>query len=131
MTTKTIDVADTTRTQLDWLVAKAEGHIDDVSSWLYQATVVDVADSDSYHPSEKWAQGGPIIEREGIATREIPPVSGGNEYIFTRRWIAEIFRFPGGPRRSVAYGTTPLVAAMRCYVASHLGNEIEIPEELT
>jgi hypothetical protein len=27
-------------------------------------------------------------------------------------------------------GDTPLIAAMRCYVASKLGEEIDIPEEL-
>jgi hypothetical protein len=29
-----------------------------------------------------------------------------------------------------ADGSTPLIAAMRCYVASKLGDEVEIPEEL-
>jgi hypothetical protein len=29
------------------------------------------------------------------------------------------------------YGDTPLIAAMRCYVASKLGDEVEIPNELT
>ena len=29
-----------------------------------------------------------------------------------------------------AYGTTPLVAAMRCYVASKLGDEVDVPVEL-
>lgn len=28
-------------------------------------------------------------------------------------------------------GPAPLIAAMRCYVASKLGEEVEIPEELT
>jgi len=28
------------------------------------------------------------------------------------------------------HGDTPLIAAMRCYVASKLGDEVEIPEEL-
>jgi hypothetical protein len=28
-------------------------------------------------------------------------------------------------------GPTPLIAAMRCYVASKLGDYIDIPEELT
>jgi hypothetical protein len=28
-------------------------------------------------------------------------------------------------------GPTPLIAAMRCYVASKLGDEVDIPEELT
>jgi len=27
-------------------------------------------------------------------------------------------------------GPTPLIAAMRCYVASKLGDEVEIPQEL-
>ncbi len=27
-------------------------------------------------------------------------------------------------------GPTPLIAAMRCYVASKLGDEVDIPEEL-
>lgn len=29
-----------------------------------------------------------------------------------------------------AEGPTPLIAAMRCYVASKLGDEVDIPEEL-
>jgi hypothetical protein len=28
------------------------------------------------------------------------------------------------------HGHTPLIAAMRCYVASKLGEEIDVPEEL-
>jgi hypothetical protein len=28
------------------------------------------------------------------------------------------------------YGPTPLIAAMRCYVASKMGDEIELPEEV-
>ena len=27
-------------------------------------------------------------------------------------------------------GPTPLIAAMRCFVASHLGDEVNVPEEL-
>jgi len=27
-------------------------------------------------------------------------------------------------------GPTPLIAAMRCYVASKLGEEVDVPEEL-
>jgi hypothetical protein len=29
------------------------------------------------------------------------------------------------------YGPTPLIAAMRCYVEAKLGDEVEIPKELT
>lgn len=107
---------------LDWAVAKYEGnHI------TFAPDGLPSGQWEMY--SSNWSLAGPIIEREGIATREIPPVSGDNGCIVTRRWIAEMFRIPGGPRRSVAYGTTPLVAAMRCYVASKLGEVVEIPEE--
>ena len=29
------------------------------------------------------------------------------------------------------HGPTPLIAAMRCYVASKLGDEVDVPDELT
>jgi hypothetical protein len=66
--------------------------------------------------STEWAHGGPIIEREEIAT-----VSGGcGEWRAERYLDAEVY----------SYGPTPLIAAMRCYVASKLGDEVEIPKEL-
>jgi hypothetical protein len=73
-----------------------------------------------YKPSTNWSQGGPIIEREGLQLRK------RNDHYFPEpfwqagRWI-DITLTPG---------PTPLIAAMRCYVASKLGDEIEIPEEL-
>jgi hypothetical protein len=39
-------------------------------------------------------------------------------------WFCEIAE--GG----LWFGPTPLIAAMRCYVASKLGDDINIPEEL-
>jgi hypothetical protein len=94
---------------LDWAVASIEliGH-DDYTNVL----MVTVGDDNDwrYNPSTDWTQGGPIIEREGIAL--IPG------------WTAERPGFS-------ADGNTPLIAAMRCYVASKLGDEVEIPEELT
>lgn len=71
----------------------------------------------SYHPSTNWAQGGPIIERE-----KLDVFCSGNV------WDAST-----GDRHPnvIKTGTTPLIAAMRCYVASKLGDEVEIPEELT
>ena len=66
--------------------------------------------------STNWAQGGPIIEREGITLRCYTDAL----------WDASI----GRRLDYVANGPTPLIAAMRCYVASKLGDEVEIPEEL-
>ena len=71
-----------------------------------------------FKPSSNWAQGGPIIERDGIQIKK-----------HASNWIA----LPADAEFSEeAYqeGDTPLIAAMRCYVASKLGDEIEIPEEL-
>jgi len=72
-----------------------------------------------FEPSCVWAQGGPIIERECIAISCIH-ITGWTPDTWTARH----------PQRFNAEGPTPLIAAMRCYVASKLGDEVEIPEEL-
>lgn len=70
-------------------------------------------------PDADWSQGGPIIERERIWLQpEIGKDGCGNA------WYAVSLL------NTDAYGPTPLIAAMRCYVASKLGDEVEIPEEL-
>ncbi len=66
--------------------------------------------------STSWAQGGPIVEREKI---EILPTLNP-EYWSCR--VAKKSRWHEGP--------TPLIAAMRCYVASKRGDTVEIPEGL-
>lgn len=105
---------------LDWAVAFIEGN---------EITFYGEWPSGMWEKySENWSQGGPIIERERISVREITPILW-NTGVTSPRWIAEIFRFPGGPRRAVAHGATPLIAAMRCYVAHKLGDVVDIPEE--
>ena len=69
-----------------------------------------------FEPSTDWAQGGPIIERERISVVAMPDGS----------WQAQ-----GINLRPHFHNPTPLIAAMRCYVASKLGDDIEIPKELT
>ena len=90
---------------LDWAVMTCEGYV--------QPKPIEWILGGHFTPSTNWAQGGPIIEREGIAVREVLKGS----------WVADLeVGFEEGP--------TPLIAAMRCYVASQLGDEVEIPEEL-
>lgn len=72
-----------------------------------------------------WVQGGPIIEREGIATYVMPGGAGG---LWRAEWHSANAR--GAPIKSYSAGPTPLIAAMRCLVASKFGDEVEIPEEL-
>jgi len=75
------------------------------------------------HYSTDWAHGGPIIEREKIGLFKGNPLyfPEGNENgdYYEDLWIAGKY-----------HGQTPLIAAMRCYVASQLGDEVDIPEEL-
>ena len=72
---------------------------------------------DGFFPSTDWSQAGPIIEREGVCLW-----SEGYD------WEAKIQTGPG--EWLTEWDASPLVAAMRCYVASKLGDEVDIPEEL-
>ena len=100
---------------LDWAVAEANG------TPIYRSgktlSRMDVDGVVYWQPSFDWAQGGPIIEREGIMLEQ---------WKTTKHWQAanELVTI-------VINGPTPLIAAMRCYVTSKLGDEIELPKELT
>lgn len=103
---------------LDWAVAKCEGMIrpDGGTYAGYHGNI------HRFKPSTDWAQGGPIIEREKIELKYLgydnPPYWGALKFA------------PSKYERKGATGPTPLIAAMRCYVASKLGDEVEIPAEL-
>jgi hypothetical protein len=86
---------------LDWAVAKAIGEYKPVAVPSY---------------STNWAQGGPIIEREKL---DLWWCKGNQFYTSTHQ-----------DGTTVEDGPTPLIAAMRCYVASKLGDDIDIPKEL-
>lgn len=128
MKTKT---ATLTGAQLDWATGVAEG---------YELSLYGVAPSirarepglgvrAPFKPSKYYNQGSVIIERENLSTAR------GNDLIFPKGnengeyaeplWLAKY-------SDSVAWthGKTQLEAGLRCYVASKLGDEIEIPEEL-
>jgi hypothetical protein len=79
---------------LDWAVAKCE-YGNDVE-YIYAHT----STRNAY--STDWAQAGPIIERERIS---IGPY--GDDWYAQSSAIIDTY-----------WGPTPLIAAMRCYVAS-------------
>jgi hypothetical protein len=66
--------------------------------------------------STSWSLGGPILERESISTTNF------DDY---PKWTA---RYPSNPVSHT--GCTLLVAAMRAYVYSKLGEDIDVPEEI-
>ena len=83
--------------------------------------------------STDWAQGGPIIEREKLGVWFSEAVHDENGKVLREAcWYCETCCTTdnGDAPYQCEIGDTPLIAAMRCYVASKLGDEIEIPEEL-
>lgn len=116
MKTNLIKVSELQGAALDWAVAQAEGNVRLQYDSREGLIINNVLGWIPYRPSVAWQQGGPIIERERV---HVAPASW-NE------WIAAILP----PREAQGTGPTPLIAAMRCYCASKLGDEVEIPEEL-
>lgn len=121
-------------TQLDWAVAKCEGHAPLFDkSYPYTKVnglwVAGFPEQVYYCPSTSWQQGGPIIEREMISVWSSHSAHFPNEQT---NWQAGKKHFGKNHNagRNLGDGPTPLIAAMRCYVASKLGDEIEIPKEL-
>ena len=121
---KTIKVFEATELQLDWLVAKcmAQVHKDQILygttmyGWWISGLFTDPnqwISLNEFKPSTDWAQGGPIKEKHQISTTYC---GGGVEAIFNGHY---------------GQGPTELIATMRCYVTSKLGDTAEVPEELT
>ena len=111
-TSQLIDVA------LDYAVAECEGLLgfgyrDDMG--LLRITL-STGEDEYFIPTIDWSHGGPIIAREII----------GLDYDAAEGWQARDF----DTQQITATGKTPLIAAMRCYVASKMGNEVEVPNKL-
>lgn len=108
---------------LDWAVAIALGEKPLVGSFgpLLGKAVAAPCNKFGrrFQPSEFWAQGGPIIEKERVELLISAP-----------GWPFEWRAYCRNPAIFYGKGPAPLIAAMRCFVASRLGNEVDIPEEL-
>ena len=108
-----------TRHALNWAVAKCEG-----------AGTPYIGKDGKHHLatanySTDWSRAGPIIERESIGFTQGNEVC--DDWVASYSWVR--------PRMDIddsveGIGDTPLIAAMRCYVASKLDNEVNVPEEL-
>lgn len=119
---------------LDWAVATCEGYeVRTHSSRRYpyekaHVTARRCGDEDwlRYCPSEAWMQGGPIIERERIC------VGWSYPRRITDKGTQAVAQFFEAPHSALqvhrAFGPTLLIAAMRCYVASRFGDEVNFPE---
>jgi hypothetical protein len=96
---------------LDYAVALAEGTLP--------------ASFDDWRPTWPNYVNGPggddIIDREKIETRWIVMDAEGGGHWLAANLFTDTYGYTGVTRRE---------AAMRCYVASKLGAEVEVPEEL-
>jgi hypothetical protein len=119
---KTINVSEASGQALDWLVARCEGKRP--SMFIFAQTGA-LAPAHNY--STDWAHGGVIVDREGITV--------GPYYEKSKRipnaWSAYIGwdSVEHDPLHE-SDGPTPLIAAMRCFCVSKLGNVVEVPDEL-
>ena len=111
-----VKTSELTGRALDYAVAKCEGRPYPDNAERYLGTPY-------YKPSTEWAFGGPIIEREQIWLT--------GPYRHRLEWKAGSGLASNWDYRASEFkGPTPLIAAMRCYVASKLGDEVDVPEEL-
>lgn len=129
-----VKTSELTGAALDWAVATCE--YDELAAKNIQYPQY-AKHYPKISPSTDWSQGGPILGREGIEVRKGNPLyfPKGNEKgdYYEDLWIARKTQehLPPGMRGVYEkWGTTPLIAAMRCYVASKLGDEVELPEGL-
>ena len=117
---------------LDWAVAKCEGHAVNVGFRNLTYTPKGNRTLYIYTPSTNWSQGGSIIEREGINTFKYNKISEEEPDKWCAHKVVPRPNLEGSTNMTAIApeGPTPLIAAMRCYVASKLGDDINIPEEL-
>jgi hypothetical protein len=123
--------AELTGAMLDYWIAKAEGHEllnhnpQLMPSGVFCAWHEEDGTSRSifYSPSTDWAQGGPIIERE-----QMHGGPSGTSPDGVSNWFFQCYRKDSNgahiPYPASGSGPTPLVAAMRAFVASKFGDEV-------
>lgn len=113
---------------LELMVVKCETPIGGYKSWVRAEVDSGVVPAGCRYSSD-WLWGGPIIEREKIE------LSWSGEH-WTATWWADNSDMAKAPAKRFAHnrhqqGPTPLIAAMRCYVSSKMGDEVDVPEGLT
>ena len=99
-----IKTSELTGAALDWAAATCE---------FVPGTARSLIERKPY--SISWQDAGPIIERERITL-----IACDNDFEAQSRTTP----------LACEEGPTPLIAAMRCYVASRLGDEVNVPDEL-
>ncbi len=118
MKTKEVKLSELSGAALDWAVAKCEGE----ELRLIKGQLETLWTENGWKPSTDWSQGGPIIER----------IRG----LYVKHWVESSYdtryevHIHNSEEDCIGFGETLLIAAMRCYVASRLGDTVSVPVEL-
>ena len=122
-----VKVSELSGKALDYAVAMCEGYSIEKSATVYWLTKTDGENIpiNRYNPSQDWAIAGPIIERESMTVKYTGSLLEFCAYLKTGDG-----NFTELPPDFVQYANEPLIAAMRCYVASKMGEEIEIVQTI-
>jgi len=117
-----IQTKDLTDLALDWAVAFCENQA--LGTEQYNVLAPLEEGQEKYSPSTNGSQGVEIIEREKLLPCYAP--DGGDNP--GQPWVCD--DYAGQVPSGVYWGETMLIAAMRCYVASKLGDWVDVPDEL-
>lgn len=112
----TLKVSELEGAELDYWVAKAEGF------FLLGVGKCTLIGNDEFSPSKNWSQGGPIIEREQI-TIYSPNIGDVPDVPWSANILGDLTD-KGIVGQAEGYGPTPLIAAMRAFVASKFGEKV-------
>lgn len=115
-----VKTSELTGAALNWAVASIEWPND--TGILNPELTSKQSVNEDYPFDKNWSLAGPIIEREFVCA----------DYIHKSRWLAvkrngDDAYADAGP---MIAGPTLLIAAMRCLIASKLGDKVEIPDHL-
>lgn len=146
-------------TALDYAVAIALGatnfRFDTVATFWLTLDGKDIALStgwsrqQSYYPSSNWEQAGAIIDANSISVIRCDDDYGVDADGFCNNKRIPVWCASQGQQAytsssvhqhhdqmyqiftsDVCYGPTALIAALRCFVARKLGNEVDVPKEI-
>lgn len=124
-----IKTADLIGPALDWAVSKCENEGVTIINGQLETRWTE----DGWKPSTDWSQGGPIIEREKISIEYWNHAHDGQHWRAVCNTNCKYSDVDGEfveDSDTPRFASTPLIAAMRCFVASRLGDEVDVPEEL-
>lgn len=127
-----VKVSEASDIVLDYMVALALGHNivwDGIAYWISDLNTSKLIWSKwkstgrpcGWSPSSYWEYGGPVIDQ----------MAKGDLFFMENDGDSYHVAYSVGKHDNThGQGPTPLIASMRCYVTSTLGDEVEVPDEL-